>query len=346
MLGCVRAAELHNINLVKTSSAGMVRPEAGVNQLWAAPNKLTANATLEKLKSEDGPAWLDALGMPSAEVIKRVAQEQGHLDRGLARSIVYRGETRKKVIALTFDDGPHPAYTLRLLAELHSLNVAATFFVVGRQVEKYPDLLRAIYDGGYEIGNHTYDHCSLIKVPPSYVPTELIACGSAVRAVTGISPHLFRPPGGEFDKTVAEEAEELGYQTVLWTDDPGDFAKPPADVILRRTLARAAPGGIILLHDGIEQTMSVLPQLVATLRQQGYEFVTMDELIRQRAADGRSFGGQGNAGRLQLTEKWNKAADQPAAARVQKRDWSTMTRPDVPLGLNRIGGAGSDFPKE
>jgi peptidoglycan/xylan/chitin deacetylase (PgdA/CDA1 family) len=189
---------------------------------------------------------------------------------------------------LTFDDGPHPGWTPKLLAVLHDCAVPATFFVVGHQVEKYPELARAIDSMGFTIGNHTYDHVSLLKIPAAYVPTEILACADAVRTATGVTPRFFRPPGGEFDKAVAVTAEEMGYQTVLWTDDPGDFARPSAETILRRTLARATPGGIILLHDGIPETLEMLPELVSELRLQGYDFVSMDELIRERDADAKA----------------------------------------------------------
>ncbi|MDR3709073.1 MAG: polysaccharide deacetylase family protein [Capsulimonadaceae bacterium] len=283
-----KAAELRDTNPIKTNSIGLVAPTASVSASWESPNRLTVAATIEKLKGEDGPAWLAALGMPSNNVLKRVALDQDRLDRSLARSIVFRGNTQHKTIALTFDDGPHPVYTQRLLLTLHDLGVPATFFVVGKQVEKYPELARAIDAMGYPIGNHTYDHCSLLKIPGNYVPTEILACGYAVKAAIGTTPHLFRPPGGEFDKLVAQEAVEMGYRTVLWTDDPGDFAKPSADIIVKRVLSHASSGGIILLHDGIEETLEALPRIVDDLRQDGYEFVSVDDLIRQHDADVRA----------------------------------------------------------
>jgi peptidoglycan/xylan/chitin deacetylase (PgdA/CDA1 family) len=260
----------------------MIAPAAASPYLWAAPNKLTVEATLEKIKAEDGPAWLAALGTPSTSLSRRVLLHQAHLERGLPKSILFRVDTKRKVIALTFDDGPHAGWTTKLLDVLRDLDVPATFFVVGKQVEKFPDLARDIDSAGFAIGNHTYDHVGLLKIPPSYIATELLACQGAVRAATGVTPRLFRPPGGEFDKGVAATAAELGCQTVLWTDDPGDFASPPADVIARRTIGKATPGGIILLHDGIESTLDALPVIVGELRKQGYEFVTLEELSRER----------------------------------------------------------------
>lgn len=278
------AAETQGLGGLKTDSVGLVAPSVSVSQSWESPNKLTVAATIDKLKSEDGPSWMAALGAPSTNILKRIAFNQDHVERVLARSIVFHGDVHRKTIALTFDDGPHPEYTQRLLLTLHDLGVPATFFVVGKQVEKYPELARAIDGMGFPIGNHTYNHCSLLKIPGSYVPTEVLACGYAVKAAIGTTPHLFRPPGGEFDKQVAQEVAEMGYRMVLWTDDPGDFAKPSAELIEKRVLAHASPGGIILLHDGIDETIEALPRIVDSLRQEGYEFVSVDELVREHDA--------------------------------------------------------------
>ena len=272
----------------KTNSVGLVMPQAPVSESWQSPNKLTVAATLDKLRAEDGPAWLAALGAPSSSVLRRAALSPEQVDRMLARSIVFHGDVRRKEIALTFDDGPHPGFTQRLLLALHDLSVPATFFVVGKQVEKYPELARLIDGMGYQIGNHTYNHCSLLKIPANYVPTEVIACGYAVKAAIGVTPKYFRPPGGEFDKPVAEEVAGMGYRMLLWTDDPGDFARPSVDQIVKRVVAHATPGGVILLHDGIEETIEALPRIVAELRQAGYEFVGVDEIVHEHDADLRS----------------------------------------------------------
>ena len=136
---------------------------------------------------------------------------------------------------------------------------------------------------GHTVGNHTYDHVSLVKIPSEYVATEIKACGEVLKQTTRLSPHLFRPPGGEYDDMVAETSEALGYTMVLWTDDPADYASPGANVILTRTLAKASPGGIILLHDGIDQTIDVLPQIITTLRARGYQFVSVRALLTERA---------------------------------------------------------------
>lgn len=210
-----------------------------------------------------------------------LAQEIDEIDRGLKYRKIIHGNVRRKEIALTFDDGPHPAYTPQILAILKKYDVPATFFVVGSQAEKYPDLLRAEVEAGHSIGNHTYHHVSLPKIPQMYVADEIKACGDVIRAVTGTPAHLFRPPGGEYNPKVAEAASALGYTMVLWTDDPGDYASPGTGVILNRTLDKASNGGIILVHDGIAQTIEILPTLIETLQKQGYRFVSVDALLAE-----------------------------------------------------------------
>ena len=99
--------------------------------------------------------------------------------------------------------------------------------------------------------------------------------------ITGAPPHLFRPPGGDYDKDVAEVSEALGYTIVLWTDDPGDYASPGDQVISKRLLARVSNSGIILIHDGIRQTLDVLPRIITYLKKRGFEFVTIDQMLKK-----------------------------------------------------------------
>ena len=207
-----------------------------------------------------------------------LAQHEDELEKGLQYSKLLHGDRSKRQIALTFDDGPHPGYTDRILEILKQENVPATFFVVGTQAEKYPELIKAEVKAGHLVANHTYHHVSLPKIPQEYVADEIAACGKVIQAITGKRPYYFRPPGGEYDNEVAEASEALGYTMVLWTDDPGDYASPGADVIFKRTMDKTRPGGILLLHDGIAQTVEILPRLLQTLKAQGYTFITVDKM--------------------------------------------------------------------
>ncbi|MCS6949567.1 MAG: polysaccharide deacetylase family protein [bacterium] len=223
--------------------------------------------------------WQHAKEEVYKSVPELLAQDQTELERGLKYKKFMHGDRTKKWIALTFDDGPHPEYTPRLLDILQRYNVRATFFVVGKMAEKHPDLLRQQAQAGHSIGNHTYHHVNLTRIPPADVAAEIKACGEVIQSITGKAPHLFRPPGGDYDRNVAEVAEALGYWIVLWTDDPGDYAKPPEKELRQKLFSRISNGGIILLHDGVEETIDLLPDLIEYLQSQGYKLVTIDEML-------------------------------------------------------------------
>lgn len=247
-----------------------------------APNTLPAYQALAMEQAERNAFWRNARRIVHKDVLELVAQHQTELNRGLQFSKLMRGDTRKKEIALTFDDGPHPAYTPRILAILKKYKVPATFFLVGEMAEKYPELVRAEIEAGHSVGNHTYHHVSLPKIPAEFVATEIKSCGEVLKNITGRAPRLFRPPGGEYDVDSAQTSEALGYIMVLWTDDPGDYASPGEQIILSRTLNKATNGGIILIHDGIEQTIRMLPQIILNLQTRGYRFVTVDQMLAAR----------------------------------------------------------------
>jgi len=251
-----------------------------------APNQLSAEQAQIRLAAEDDLYWQNARKEVYKSVLEILAQHQAELQRGLQYDKLIHGDPQKKQIALTFDDGPHPEYTPQILALLKQENIRTSFFLVGSQAEKYPELVRAQMAAGHSIGNHTYHHVSLPKIPEAYVAAEIKTCGDVLQSITGKAPDLFRPPGGDYNTQVAEAAEALGYTMVLWTDDPGDYASPGEQQILSRTLSDAGNGGIILLHDGIQQTVDVLPRIIETLKAQGYRFVTIDEM---RAANPRKI---------------------------------------------------------
>jgi peptidoglycan-N-acetylglucosamine deacetylase len=215
-------------------------------------------------------------------VLELMAQDQAELERGLKFSKLLRGNPGKKQIAITFDDGPHPAYTPQLLDILKKYNAKATFFVVGEMAEKAPELVKAEIAAGHNVGNHTYHHVNLTKVPEEDVAVEIKACGDVLKSITGKAPHLFRPPGGDYNKKVATVSEAEGYIMVLWTDDLGDYASPGDKTIETRLLDRLSNGGIILIHDGIQQTIDVLPQILEYLKKKGYETVTIDEMMKNK----------------------------------------------------------------
>ena len=201
-----------------------------------------------------------------------LAQDAREIRKGRVYSNFMRGNPSIKAVALTFDDGPHPTYTPKLLAILRKYNIKATFFVIGKMVEQYPDLVRAEDADGDLVANHTYHHVNLNRIPIDEIALEWKSCNDAVKAVLGKQMRYCRPPGGDYDPDVIKAAMDAGLTTVLWTDDPGDYASPGDKKIEERVLDRITNGGIILLHDGVQQTVDVLPQIIVSLQKRGFKF--------------------------------------------------------------------------
>jgi polysaccharide deacetylase family sporulation protein PdaB len=189
--------------------------------------------------------------------------------------------TSQKIIALTIDDGPNSKVTPEILNILKAKHVRATFFVLGENVEHYPKLLAQEVKDGHEIGIHTYSHPSLTKLGPQKIAEEMDKSEKAI-AANAPKPTLFRPPGGFYNHQVIEAAHQKGYTVVLWSVDPKDWSCPPTSQVVERVLHDSKPGGIILLHDGQYPlpTPQALGTIIDRLREQGYEFVTVSELLQ------------------------------------------------------------------
>ena len=233
--------------------------------------------------------WVSAKEMVRRSIPDLLVQHESELRRGLAYAKLMRGNPDLPKVAITFDDGPHPKYTPKILAILKQYDTKATFFVVGEMAENYPDLVRAELAAGHSVGNHTYHHVDLTQIPPAYIAAELKACGVVLSQMGKRPPHLFRPPGGNYNDEVARVAKALGYISVLWTNDPGDYASPGTNVIETRVIDRIRNGDIILLHDGIRQTIDALPRILRYLQSHGYETVTVDEMLADVSRNARAL---------------------------------------------------------
>ncbi|MBS1706620.1 MAG: polysaccharide deacetylase family protein [Armatimonadetes bacterium] len=192
---------------------------------------------------------------------------------------LFGGDPKVKKIALTFDDGPAAGYTKRLLEALSSLNVKATFFVVGKMVRKNPDSLKAIVAAGHEIANHSFSHPTLSKLTPDEVLAEYQACTLIIKDTTGKTPRFCRPPGGRHTRDTYRMASSLGLETALWTCDPLDYAMIGQELLLHRLTVGLKPGAVMLLHNGAKDTLLVLRRFVEYARSKGYQFVTMSEMF-------------------------------------------------------------------
>jgi len=189
----------------------------------------------------------------------------------------------RKLVALTFDDGPHPEHTSRLLDVLRSERVRATFFVLGTQAEKNPDvLLRAAADG-HQIGNHTYNHKDLTKLGPEQRGTEIERGAALIEDLTGLRPAVMRPPYGASNKAVQDAADT---PLILWQIDPRDWSTRDADKSYEHVMVHVQDGDIILLHDIYEATVDAAERLIPALKAQGYIFVTVDQLLDARGGAG------------------------------------------------------------
>jgi len=195
--------------------------------------------------------------------------------------------TRPRLIALTFDDGPYPVTTPLLLQTLHDLRVPATFFLIGRDAEQFPALAQAIRAGGHEIADHTLTHPDLDRLSNAAVAAEL-RDGAALLGRIAPDPaerKLFRPPHGRYTAATLRTAQAEGYDTILWSDDPGDWRSVGADVLRDHVLQRATAPEILLLHSGRPATVAALPELVAAFKKAGYTFVTVGTLLREASAE-------------------------------------------------------------
>jgi len=186
-------------------------------------------------------------------------------------------------IALTFDDGPWPQMTSRVLDVLKKNNVKATFFVVGKQVEQNPNLLIQIVHDGHAVGNHTWSH-QYFQYSESAAASELDKTSTLIYDLTGTKTSLFRPPAGILTNGLVTSANQKNYATVMWSVDSKDwrYYRNSPQALIDSVLKEAKPGAIVLLHDGggdRSTTIEALPKIITELKKRGYDFVTVPELL-------------------------------------------------------------------
>ncbi|TCN62884.1 polysaccharide deacetylase family protein [Acetobacteroides hydrogenigenes] len=191
-----------------------------------------------------------------------------------------RAKGNSKSIALTFDDGPDSVWTPKVLEVLRRYNVKATFFCIGDKVEKHPQLVKMLIEEGHIVGNHTYYHTSFFPLlSTKKMVDELQRCNEALTNITGESITLFRPPFGVTNPTIAASVRELGYKVVGWSIRSFDTVKSEREKVLRRILKKAHAGGVILMHDNLENSDWLVEQVIVNLHEQGYEIKRLDELF-------------------------------------------------------------------
>lgn len=205
---------------------------------------------------------------------------------GESDGVYARVSTDEKVIALTFDDGPHPTLTPQILDVLDEYDAKATFFVVGSMAKAYPSVLKEVSRRGHEIGNHTYTHLAESTGGCEKLKKEIIDTELTILEVALQQTKLFRPPTGYICKNAVKMTGELGYKTIVWDIDTRDWAHTSPQKILSEVQKNARNGSIILFHDFIGKdspTVKALRLVLPWLQGQGYRFVTVSEMIGIKA---------------------------------------------------------------
>lgn len=191
----------------------------------------------------------------------------------LYRGVVWRRQSASRTVYLTFDDGPIPEITERILAILKEKGVHATFFLVGDNVRKYPHLLDAICNDGHRVGNHTYHHLPGLKTSLAEYMRDVSACDELVKS------SLFRPPYGRMRKSQKRELRNLGYEVVLWDVLTHDYnPKYSSDELVKIVRRYTRSGSIVVFHDSLksgERMLAALPQVIDFWLQEGYELKTL-----------------------------------------------------------------------
>lgn len=198
---------------------------------------------------------------------------------------IYSVSTKNKLVALTFDDGPDLHWTPQVLEVLSKYNAKATFFLVGRQVDKYPDMVKRIVDEGHAVGNHTWSHAQLPKLTPEQAREQMTSTDEALKKALGKGTYLFRAPYGAVNDNVKAVAAQQGQLIIGWSIDTKDWAGNTPDQIMNNVKQHIHPGSIILQHSfggkggDLSNTVEATRRICEYLQAQGYQFVTVPELL-------------------------------------------------------------------
>lgn len=243
------------------------------------PEQLKENATRDKIALKN---WNEAnYRLPSVQHRQQVQS----LSQQFPGVVFYKGNSTLKRVALTFDDGPDNYYTPRILDILHAKGVHGTFFMVGKEAKRFPDMVKRIVKEGHAIGNHSWDHPKLWTLTNQQITQEIISTENEIEQITGRRTDLFRPPYGRVTSADAALIHNLGFRIIDWSVDTLDWKGTPAPTILQFVNKEVSPGGIILEHclaghpGELNGTLQALPHIIDNLRSQGYEFVTIQTLL-------------------------------------------------------------------
>ena len=198
----------------------------------------------------------------------------------------YIEERHRKMIALTFDDGPDPTTTPQALSILKKFNAKATFFMVGKNVNAYPDIAKQVRKEGHQIGNHTWNHPQLPKLSLDSAKKEILDTQEAIQKATGVQTKIMRPPYGAINSAIQYGVDQ---SYIMWDVDSLDWKTHNTTAILNEVKKAVKPGSIILMHDIHQTTIDALPTVLDYLKSQGYTFVTVDELLNYQLESHRIY---------------------------------------------------------
>ncbi|CAG9622758.1 polysaccharide deacetylase family protein [Sutcliffiella rhizosphaerae] len=225
-------------------------------------------------------------GPENRERVRQQPVDMRILQQRYPETFFLGGPTDQKRVALTFDDGPDPRFTNEVLDVLNQYNVPGTFFLLGSRAVAYPEIVKRIQNEGHAIGNHTYFHPNLVADSDlESLEREVTRTEDALNNIIGFRTRLFRPPYGFLYNELVEKLAEMQYLVIGWTVDSLDWQEDSPEVIASNVLDNVQPGANILLHDGADwdgdrtNTIEALHQIIPTLKEQGYEFVTIPELL-------------------------------------------------------------------
>lgn len=265
--------------LASSAYTGIVKIEQGVGGSKESPVNAMAEDAEGSINAaaEDAEGSINAAAEDAEDPINAAAKEGQKPANVAANGVeeaVDMGEPKR--VAITFDDGPHRVYTKELLDGLAERNVHATFFVVGKNIVGNEELIERMDQEGHLIGNHTYDHVKICDMSGEDACEQVEKTSALVREITGHDTEFVRPPFGAWNKSM-----ECSFVMipVLWNVDPLDWTTKNTDLVVQRVLDDVENGDIILLHDFYESSVEAALQIIDKLLEQGYEFVTVDELI-------------------------------------------------------------------
>ncbi|GIO40007.1 hypothetical protein J41TS12_48680 [Paenibacillus antibioticophila] len=198
-------------------------------------------------------------------------------------TLIHQVPTRRRAVAVTFDDGPNPVYTPEVMEIFRKAQAKATFFMIGSQMEQHPEVVRAVHAEGHEIGNHSFTHPSLAGLQKLEAKDELVRTEVLIEQLTGVKPKVFRPPYFAQNEMVGSVSEDMKYYMIGALNlEANDWEMPGVEHILEKTRSAVKPGGILIFHDGFDdrsQTIKAVSILVSELIADGYELITVSELI-------------------------------------------------------------------